>query len=138
MSSLKKYHVLSCPDCGHLRTGSSKGKTACPRCATSWNVLKDGQTVGVLGSFWKADEARAFLLEQQNILEERRQAARRLGAALSVLKLRPGCTSEDFTQAYRALALEAHPDQNAADPAAEARMRQINEAAECVRSIMGW
>ncbi|MDE1797808.1 MAG: DnaJ domain-containing protein [Candidatus Micrarchaeota archaeon] len=138
MVSLKKYHVLCCPDCGHLRTGSSSGKTACPRCATSWNVGKGGETAGVLDSFWSIQEARASLAKHEAILSERREAARRLGTALAALKLKPGCTSEEFSAAYRARALEAHPDTNPNDATSEERMRRLNEAAECVRSIMCW
>ena len=138
MPLLKKYHVLSCPDCGHLRTGSSSGKTACPRCATSWSILKGGETTGVLDSFWTIAEARAALARHEAILTERRAAALRLGTALSTLGLRPGCSSEDFSAAYRAKAMEVHPDTNQDDPASAERMRRLNEAAECVRSIMGW
>ncbi len=138
MVSLKKYHVLSCPDCGHLRTGTSGGKTCCPRCATSWNISKGGETVGVLESFWRADDARAALAKHEAILLERREAARRLGTALATLKLKPGCTSDEFSSAYRARAMEVHPDQNQNNSASEERMRKLNEAAECVRNIMGW
>ncbi len=45
-----------------------------------------------------------------------------------VLGLRPGASEQDVARAYRRLAKKYHPDLNPGNPAAEARMRDINEA----------
>lgn len=63
----------------------------------------------------------------------------------AVLGVRRGASLDEIRRAYRRLAWRYHPDRNRDDPAAEARMREVNEAYEvlsdpdrCARYELEW
>ncbi|PIT85020.1 hypothetical protein COU37_00670 [Candidatus Micrarchaeota archaeon CG10_big_fil_rev_8_21_14_0_10_45_29] len=139
---LCKYHVLRCPKCGHVKTGTARSKTCCPSCAHSWEISKGGHTFGVLKSFWTPAEASAFA--QQFKMQREQARAKAIGEELEVktafnmLGLSQGCSREDFVKEYRKRALMHHPDTNEENPAAQENFKQITNAAQQIRSAMGW
>lgn len=57
-----------------------------------------------------------------------RAALGRAGEMMAVLNLEIGFTLEELKRRYKTLAKRHHPDLNGGDPAAEERLKQINEA----------
>ena len=57
MVLLLKHHVLLCPKCGQVQASSVKERAKCLGCGRSWALSQKGDTVGVLGSYWRPQEA---------------------------------------------------------------------------------
>jgi len=57
MVVLLKHHALLCPSCGQVQASSAKEKARCLACNRSWTLSQRGLTIGVLGSYWRPQEA---------------------------------------------------------------------------------
>ena len=57
MVLLLKHHALLCPACGLVQASSAKERARCMGCGHSWAISQKGLTIGVLGSYWRPQEA---------------------------------------------------------------------------------
>ncbi|MFA5108384.1 MAG: J domain-containing protein [Candidatus Micrarchaeia archaeon] len=135
---LLKYHVLRCPKCGHLKTSTTMTKTRCVSCMHGWEIHKDGNTWGVLASFYTPAQASEYIQKLKIKRAQAQPASPQIDGALNVLGLKSGCTREEFVQEYRKKAFMYHPDAHKQNPNAQEQFKQVIEAAQQVRSAMGW
>ena len=136
---LLKYHVLRCPKCGNLRSSTARSKTRCIKCMHGWEIHKNGNTWGVLASFYTPAQATSFIQQyKQKLADMRVPANEDIKSAFSILGLEQNCTREQFVTEYRKRAMLYHPDVNQNNEIAKEHFHQITTAAHQIRNIMGW
>lgn len=135
---LCKYHVLRCPKCGDVRTSTARKKSRCIKCAHGWEITRNGGTFGVLSSFWLPNDAADYVKKYKQSREAYRQEHLDLGSAFSIMGLEKNCSEEQFRAEYRRRAMLYHPDLNAGSEVARTMFMELNNAANQIRSSMGW
>jgi hypothetical protein len=121
-----------------VRSSTARKKSRCIKCAHGWELSKNGGTFGVLASFWLPNDAADYIKKYKENRDAYRREHLDLSSALSILGLDNGCTQEQFKSEYRRRAMMYHPDLNAGSEVARTMFMELNNAADHIRSSMGW
>ena len=103
-----------------------------------WDIHKNGNTWGVLASFYTPAQASAYVQEYKMRLVKMRSQTDETRVAFSILGLDDKCTREEFVSQYRKRAFMYHPDANKDNVVALEQFKDVTHAAQQIRSAMGW
>jgi DnaJ-class molecular chaperone len=108
-----------------------------------WEIHKNGNTWGVLASFYTPAQASSYIQQYKAKLANMRMPTNELAnedakSAFSILGLDQTCTREQFINEYRKKVMLYHPDLNSNSEIVKDHFNQITTAAHQIRNVMGW